>query len=128
VPLRTKKGRPAVSNVKALLRELESSDDEGSADDAGPSTTQADPAKPWLKEFNQYLDTTDELSDGQTLVQWWGVSACLIDINLVRVDSQHTPVECTTISGLGVSRSRSFGYHGIFSIQRAGLFICGYHH
>ena len=36
-------------------------------------------------EFNQYLDTTDELSDRQALVQWWGVSACFIDVSLFRV-------------------------------------------
>ena len=85
VPLQTKKGWPTISNVKALLRKLQSSDDEGSGDDVGTSAAQADLTKPWLKEFNHYLDTTDELSDGQTLVQWWGVSACLIDVSLFRV-------------------------------------------
>ena len=76
IPLRAKKGRPSVSNVKALLRELESSEDEDSSDDtgAGTSATPADPTKPWLREFNQYLNAIDELSDGQTIVQWWGVS------------------------------------------------------
>ena len=59
-----------------------SSDDEGSGDDVGTSAAQTDLTKPWFKEFNQYLDTTDELSDGQTLVQWWGVSACLVDVSL----------------------------------------------
>ena len=54
-------------------------------DEAGTSAAQADPTKPWLKEFNQYLDTTDELSDGQTLVQRWGVSACFVDVSLFRV-------------------------------------------
>ena len=65
VPLRTKKGQPTVSNVKGPLYKLQSSDDEGSGDDVRTSAAQADPTKPWLKEFNQYLDTTDELSDGQ---------------------------------------------------------------
>jgi len=73
-PARAKKGRPATSNMNKLLRELDSSgDDSSSDDDAGPSATPADPAKPWLKEFNQYLNMIDELADGQTLVQWWGV-------------------------------------------------------
>ena len=74
MPLRAKKGRRSASNMTALLRELESSDDDGSSDDAGPSATQTDPTKPWLREFHQYLNTTDELSDGQTIVKWWGVS------------------------------------------------------
>ena len=60
--------------MTTLLRELESSDDDDSSDEGGPSAAQADPTKPWLREFNQYLNTIDELSDGQTLVQWWGVS------------------------------------------------------
>jgi hypothetical protein len=45
--------------VKALLCKRQSSDDEGSGDEVGTSAAQADPTKPWLKEFNQYLNTTD---------------------------------------------------------------------
>ena len=81
VPLWTKKGWLAISNVKALLHKLQSSD---SGDDAGTSAAQADLTKPWLKEFNQFLDKTDELSDGQTLVQWC-ISACLSYVNLFHV-------------------------------------------
>ena len=73
-PLPAKKGHWSASNMTTLLCELESSDDDDSSDDAGPSTTQNDPTKPWLREFHKYLNMTDELSDGQTLVQWWGVS------------------------------------------------------
>jgi hypothetical protein len=29
---------------------------------------------PWLKEFNQYLDTADQIPEGQTLIEWWAVS------------------------------------------------------
>jgi hypothetical protein len=60
--------------INKLLRELESSDNDDSSDDVGPFATQVDPTKPWLKEFEEYLNTV-ELSDGQTVVQWWGVSA-----------------------------------------------------
>ena len=28
----------------------------------------------WLKEFNQYLDTADQIPEGQTLIEWWAVS------------------------------------------------------
>ena len=56
-----------------LLHELESSNSDRSSNNSGPSTL-VDPTKPWLKEFNQYLNATDELSDGQMIVQWWGVS------------------------------------------------------
>ena len=32
----------------------------------------ATPAR--LTEFNMYINTTDEIPEGQTIVQWWGVS------------------------------------------------------
>ena len=38
----------------------------------------SNPKKPWLKEFNQYMDAWDELADKQMIVQWWGLNAqCL---------------------------------------------------
>ena len=67
------------SNMVKLLRELESSDSDKSSDNSGPSTL-VDPTKLWLKEFNQYLNAINELSDGQTIVQWWGVSIFLFNI------------------------------------------------
>jgi len=61
--------------MKALLRELDSSDEYSAGDDAGSSAAPTDPTKPWLKDFDHYLNTVDELSEGQTIVQWWGVSS-----------------------------------------------------
>ena len=67
VPVKAKKGWRSASNMTKLLRELESSDSDESSDDSGPST-HVDPTKPWIKEFNQYLNATDELLDGQMIV------------------------------------------------------------
>ena len=67
-----------------LLRELESSDNDDSSSDNLGTSTLVDPTKPWLKEFNQYLNTTDELSDSQMIVQWWGVSNFIFDIQPFR--------------------------------------------
>jgi len=33
----------------------------------------SDPKKPWLKEYNLYIDVQDELTKGQSIVQWWGI-------------------------------------------------------
>jgi hypothetical protein len=34
-----------------------------------------DTSCPWLKEFNRYLDSAEEeLSEGMTIAQWWGIS------------------------------------------------------
>jgi hypothetical protein len=60
-----------------LLREL--SDDE-SDDDTHPLAVASDPKKPWLKEYNLYLDVRDELAKGQSIVQWWGVRISTIMI------------------------------------------------
>jgi hypothetical protein len=32
-----------------------------------------DSEKPWLAEFNRYLNTHDVLPEGMTIVKWWGV-------------------------------------------------------
>jgi hypothetical protein len=56
--------------MSRLLREL--SDDEDAQIVSTPSTP-SDPVNPWRKEFNQYLNVQDDLSEGQTIVQWWGV-------------------------------------------------------
>jgi hypothetical protein len=57
---------------------LESSDEEEldtshSATQAATSTSN-DSTPAWRKAFNLYLNTTDEIPEGQTIVQWWGVS------------------------------------------------------
>jgi hypothetical protein len=61
-----KKSDPKIS---ILLREL--SDDE----DDGPmaSTAPTDPQRPWIADFELYLDIQDHLN-GMSIVQWWGVS------------------------------------------------------
>lgn len=69
VPRRSKPGRSAASKTRVLLRELGSDDD---SDEESPSTP-TDAAKPWLKEFNQYMLAVDDLRDGVSIVQWWGV-------------------------------------------------------
>ena len=72
-PHPAKSGGPSRVKTKALLREL--SDDEDDRDNLSiMSSTPPNPEKPWLKEFNDYLNTKDSLLDGQTIVQWWGVS------------------------------------------------------
>ena len=70
-----KKSRASGSRMQTLLHELESSDDEESPSNApGASATPNDATPAWLTEFNKYINTTDEIPEGQTIVQWWGVS------------------------------------------------------
>ena len=66
-PCPVKKGH---SKMEILLHELSSDDD---ADINAPTSLLTDSSKPWQKEFNQYLEVRDEVPEGMTLIQWWGV-------------------------------------------------------
>ena len=52
-------------------------DDEVSSDDDTSPISPVDGPEPWRREFNRFLQGEDELSDGMTLVQFWGVSDLL---------------------------------------------------
>ena len=71
-PIAAKKNR-ASGKMVSLMRELNSSD-ESDNEDISHSTIPTDSAKPWMREFNLFLNTIDQLADGQTIIQWWGVS------------------------------------------------------
>jgi hypothetical protein len=69
-----KKHRGSRSRFHTLLHELDSSDDGEMSDDTpGTSIAFVDATPAWLKDFNTYLNTTDEIPKEQTIVQWWGV-------------------------------------------------------
>lgn len=46
------------------------------------STPTPNTSKPWLREFNQYLNGGDEVPSGMMIVQWWGVSYLLFTITV----------------------------------------------
>ena len=53
---------------------VDSSSDSDSDDLIAPSPlTQGSSDQQWKREFNHYLKGEDELPEGMTLVQWWGV-------------------------------------------------------
>jgi hypothetical protein len=35
----------------------------------------ADPTKPWLHEWNTYIQTHEMIPEGMGIVRWWGVSS-----------------------------------------------------
>jgi hypothetical protein len=113
-----------------LMRELNSSDDESDIDDMADSVIPIDPAKPWLKEFNFFLNSVDQLADGQTIVQWWGV--CRIHIfkwcpktnYLTQVNAHRYPVwaslarDYLAIMASSVLSERAFSSAGITISKR----------
>ena len=56
---------------------VDSSSDSSSDELSAPSPlTPVSSDEPWKREFNRYLKGEDELLEGMTLVQWWGVCLC----------------------------------------------------
>jgi hypothetical protein len=68
---------PSVPSTKgkglhALLREL-SDDEEDAAVDTGVDIP-LDPQRPWFRDFSAYMDVPEQVPEGWTVIQWWGVS------------------------------------------------------
>ena len=59
--------------VHVLLREL--SDDEDNIINRNHNTPD-DPDRPWLRHFREYVDAVEQVPDGWSTIQWWGVSSC----------------------------------------------------
>lgn len=82
------------------------SDNEDMMSTPTASSPTYDPAKPWLQDFNAYLNLKDHLG-GQTIVQWLAVNA------------PHYPVwaviarDFLSIMGSLVSSERAFSSAGI---------------
>lgn len=75
-----KDGAPkGLSNIKGnkklakLMAEYTSDEDEDPDAQSQSATPTIDSSKPWLHEFNQYLNGTDEVPNGMSLPSWWGV-------------------------------------------------------
>ncbi|EDR00881.1 uncharacterized protein LACBIDRAFT_312828 [Laccaria bicolor S238N-H82] len=97
--------------LSKLLDELSDSDDEGpTVPPAGASS--ADSQKPWLREFRLYLDATHRVSDGTSLIKWWGMHASDFPVwaSLAR--------DYLAIMASSVSSERAFSSAGITISKR----------
>jgi len=56
--------------VHALLREL--SDEEDGTVGIGLNVPE-DPQWPWLHDYHAYMDVLEQMPEGWTAIQWWGV-------------------------------------------------------
>lgn len=68
--------------IQIINKKLAKLFEELSSDDDTPTPTMipspADSQKPWLWEFNQYINRVNEVPDGMSLIRWWGVCLVLI--------------------------------------------------
>jgi hypothetical protein len=54
-----------------LLQEL--SNNEDVIKDSGVQVPD-DPQRPWLRDYNAYIDVLEQVPEGWTSIRWWGVS------------------------------------------------------
>ena len=57
--------------LQALLREL--SNDEDTMMDTGLDVPD-NPQRPWLHDYHVYMDVPEQVPEGWSAIQWWGVS------------------------------------------------------
>ncbi|KAG1799666.1 hypothetical protein EV424DRAFT_1545914 [Suillus variegatus] len=73
-----KKGCTFGIKVVRLLWELSNDNNNDNGDNTptlyalSAATSSIDPQKPWLQDFNYYVNTFDQLAKNQSIVQWWG--------------------------------------------------------
>lgn len=58
-----------MSRIGRLVQRNLDTDSEGEDDENGGS----DPSKPWMAEFQRYMNTHDLVPEGMSIVEWWGV-------------------------------------------------------
>jgi hypothetical protein len=61
--------------LSALLREL--SDDKEDTTMDTQSDVPDDPQQPWIRDYCAYMDVPEQVPEGWTAIQWWGVSTYL---------------------------------------------------
>ena len=57
--------------LHALLREL-SDDEDNMMIDTGLDVPD-DPQQPWLHDYRTYMDVPEQVQEGWSAIQWWGV-------------------------------------------------------
>jgi hypothetical protein len=114
-----KKGK-SVGRFKKLLWELRSDSDSNDADNndtPSASVPSLEPKEPWSKEYNMYLNAIDEIPEGMTLIQWWGVSP-MYHFFFYHGLTVSAPVdERTSSSCVGVICTRHPTNHGLLCFQ-----------
>jgi len=69
----TVKSTKKSKKVHKLLREL-SSDEDDAVDIGLDHDIPDDPQRPWLQDYQAYMNIVEQVPDGWTAVKWWGVS------------------------------------------------------
>ena len=84
-----------------------------------------DPERPWFAEWNLYTTTHENVSKDMGIVQWWGVSSVF---RILLWLLNYCIAQCTSVSHMGVSRTRLLVYYGILCFEWEGFFVSRNHH
>jgi len=99
--------------------------DDTASEDSDTGGDLVDPTRPWIAEWNLYVNTNETIAKDMGIVQWWGVRSVYLKIYSVL---NSCLAQCPSISYMGVSRTRLPSYHGIICFEREGLFVGWNHH
>ena len=66
----SKKGK----GLNALLRELSDDKEDTTLAIETELLIPDDPQRPWLRDYHAYVDIAEQVLEGWSAVQWWGVS------------------------------------------------------
>ena len=72
--------RSKSKKIHALLRELSDDEDNLVNVELESLDVPSDPQRPWLNDYRAYMDFAEQVPDGWTPVQWWGVSRLIRSI------------------------------------------------
>jgi hypothetical protein len=60
--------------LHALLRELSDDEENTTINTASGLLVPDDPQRPWLCDYRAYMDVPEQVPEGWSAIQWWGVS------------------------------------------------------
>jgi hypothetical protein len=122
---------PAGTNSKQrLLKQSRrwNIDDTDSDEPDDEESTLSDPSKPWLIEWNLYLQTHEVIPEGMGIVKWWGVGLIIFchptADYLDQLNAHHYPTwaslarDYLAIMALSVSSEHAFSAAGITISKR----------
>jgi hypothetical protein len=64
--------------LHALLRELSDDEEELATGMDTGLLVPDDPQRPWLRDYRAYMDVPEQVPEGWSAIQWWGVSISVL--------------------------------------------------
>lgn len=102
------------SKLSAFLMEFDDSDDDTSED---IEDNTSDASTLWIRDFKDYMESSNEIPRSMQLLEWWGVGAFFKYSFLLVLTINIFIDECSPIPCMGFTGTRLPCHYGIFSVQ-----------